>query len=124
MNCDRCVLFCCALQVGSAIQLQAYRMAAEDFQSPSRFCVDRKLRIGPSVRPSPVFKAVERLSLSQELRIYIGAKNRKCDILHGPSYGTASLLKESREGESVIKNVENLFSFPFPSSPTQNTSGC
>ena len=41
-----------------------------------------------------------------------------------PSYGTASLLKESREGEPVIKNVGNLFSFPFPSSATQNTSGC
>ena len=57
-------------------------MAAEDSIPEQILCPDRKLRIGPSVRPSPVFKAVERLSLSQELRIYIGAKNRKCDILH------------------------------------------
>ena len=94
-------------------------MAAED-SIPEQIWNDRKLKIGPSVRPSPVFKAIERLSFSQELRIYIGAKNRKCDILHRliepPRYW-------ERAGEPMIKNVENLFSFPFPSLTTQNTSG-
>ena len=94
-------------------------MAAED-SIPEQIWNDRKLKIGPSVRPSPVFKAIERLSFSQELRIYIGAKNRKCDILHRliepPRYW-------KRAGEPMIKNVENLFSFPFPSPATQNTSG-
>ena len=37
-------------------------MAAED-SIPEQIWSDRKLKIGPSVRPSPVFKAIERLSL-------------------------------------------------------------